>query len=292
MPGEVYRKQYSSALLRGDSEAAAGAVEEAIAEGMALSEIYMKLLAPSLRHVGDLWTAGKISVAQEHLATQITLAQMEKLRSLHRARNRLSYYVLTACVEGEEHFVGARMIADLFALEGWAVEFLGPNVPTSALIDMVRERRPHLLALSVTMKQGVQKVFQVIQGVRSVQVPPKVIVGGSAVHSPNLSRAKSPDWEMAADAVAGLKLGRNLLHSAHPKALLAEYLKNLGRRVRELRVGAGWTQQQLAEATKLARPYIVSVEGGNQNISIDVLLRLANALRVRPETLLSGRNPG
>jgi methanogenic corrinoid protein MtbC1/DNA-binding XRE family transcriptional regulator len=286
MGAEAFRKQYTGGLLRGDAEAAAEAVEAAISEGIGLSDIYLKILSPALKHVGDSWAAGKLNVGEEHLATQITLAEMEKLRRIHRARGRVTHRALVACVEGEEHFVGARMIADLFVLEGWAVDFLGPNVPTETMIQMVRQRRPHLLALSATMESGISNASRIIDQVKKLPVSPKILLGGSAVRQQQLARGKTPDWAAATDVAAGLKLGRNLLHSVHPKAVLEEYLKEFGRRVRELRGRAGWTQQQLADVTKLARAYIISVESGKQNVSLDVLLRIANALRVPPEDLL------
>ena len=287
MSATRHRKQYTSALVRGDAEEVADAVEEAIVEGMALSDIYLKILAPALQHVGELWAAGKLSVAEEHLATQITLSEMEKVRRIHRARGRLSYRVLVACVEGEEHFVGARMLADLFALEGWAVDFLGPNVPSATMIQMVKQRRPHLLALSATMKEGLPKAMRISEQVKKLPVRPNVLVGGSAVDGQQTVRGKNLDWAAASDISEGLKLGRNLLHSVHPKAVLEEYLREFGGRVRELRTRTGWTQQQLADVTKLARAYIISVESGKQNVSLDVLLRIANALRVPPESLLT-----
>lgn len=287
MSAARHRKQYTSALVRGDAEEVADTVEEAMVEGMALSDIYLKILAPALQHVGELWAAGKLSVAEEHLATQITLSEMEKVRRIHRARGRLSYRVLVACVEGEEHFVGARMLADLFALEGWAVDFLGPNVPSATMIQMVEQRRPHLVALSATMKKGLAKAMRISEQVKKLPVRPNVLVGGRAVDGQQAVRGKNLDWAAASDISEGLKLGRNLLHSVHPKAVLEEYLREFGGRVRELRTRTGWTQQQLADLTKLARAYIISVESGKQNVSLDVLLRIANALRVPPESLLT-----
>jgi len=69
--------------------------------------------------------------------------------------------------------------------------------------------------------------------------------------------------------------------------MLREYLLTLGRRVRELRTNKRWTQEELAQATRVTRVCIVAVEGGKQNVSMDILIRLANALSVSPELLLS-----
>ena len=78
--------------------------------------------------------------------------------------------------------------------------------------------------------------------------------------------------------------GHDLLR---PRNSERRFPKELGRRVRNLRQKTGWTQEQLAKATRLMRAYIVAVEGGKQNVSLDVVVRVANALGVTPERLLA-----
>lgn len=60
----------------------------------------------------------------------------------------------------------------------------------------------------------------------------------------------------------------------------------LGKRVRALRVGRGWRQEDLAHATGMQRSYVGGVERGERNIGFDNLLRLADALEVRVAELL------
>ena len=86
--------------------------------------------------------------------------------------------------------------------------------------------------------------------------------------------------------IEGVRLAKKILAPDRPKAILSDYLRELGRRVRDLRQKAGWTQEQLAKATRLTRAYIVAVEGGKQNVSMDVVIRVANGLGVAPDQLL------
>jgi DNA-binding XRE family transcriptional regulator len=92
--------------------------------------------------------------------------------------------------------------------------------------------------------------------------------------------------QVARDAFEGIEIVRKLLHADHPGGHLKEYQMVLARRVRDLRARKGWTQEQLAEATRVTRVCIVAVEGGKQNVSMDILVRLAGALGVAPEALL------
>jgi transcriptional regulator with XRE-family HTH domain len=59
-------------------------------------------------------------------------------------------------------------------------------------------------------------------------------------------------------------------------------LAAFGRRVKELRVAAGMTQARLAEQADLAIRNIQRIEAGELNILLTTMVRLANALQVRP----------
>jgi XRE family transcriptional regulator, regulator of sulfur utilization len=56
--------------------------------------------------------------------------------------------------------------------------------------------------------------------------------------------------------------------------------KAVGRRVRELRLKAGVSQEELAEQAGLHRNYVGSVERGERDIGITALARLTDALSI------------
>ena len=178
------------------------------------------------------------------------------------------------------------MVADLCLLKGWAVDFSGPNTPAGALVDMAERRHAHLVALSVTMQQGMAHVQSALDGLATLSPAPNVVLGGQLFADKSLPLNLYRGCVIARDAAEGIELIGKLLRADRPKAVLKEYLLALGRRVRDLRTKKGWTQEQLAEATRVTRVCIVAVEGGKQNVSMGILVRLANALSVAPEALL------
>lgn len=65
----------------------------------------------------------------------------------------------------------------------------------------------------------------------------------------------------------------------------------MGDNVRRLRERRGWTQDQLATRSDLHVTYISGIERGRRNVTIDVVARVADALKVRPGELLRERAP-
>jgi len=285
---EPNQAEYARALSEGNAEAANRVIEELVTRRCSLGEIYSQVITPSLTSIGDLWCNKEIGVAEEHLATQIVLSHLDRMSLMFAWRDRLSSYrVLVGCVEGERHWLGSRMFADLCASHGWSAEFLGPDVPDEALIDIVKKRAPQVVALSATMAPGVEHARRIVRALSTPANPPRIILGGQAITGLSPGQAFGAGCVVARDAADGLEIALKFLRANRPKVILKEYLLALGRRVRDLRSKKGWTQEQLAEGARVTRVCIVAVEGGKQNVSMDIVIRLANALGVSPEGLMT-----
>lgn len=63
--------------------------------------------------------------------------------------------------------------------------------------------------------------------------------------------------------------------------------RRVGRRIAELRVGRGDTQESFAEKLRLSTRYVQNVEQGRENLTLASLLRFADALDVSPSDLLA-----
>jgi transcriptional regulator with XRE-family HTH domain len=60
----------------------------------------------------------------------------------------------------------------------------------------------------------------------------------------------------------------------------------LGRNVRRLRDGKGWSQEAFADEAGIHRTYVSDIERGARNPTITVVERLAASLGVTPGSLL------
>src|SRR6478609_7224372 len=127
-------RAYADALLAGDQAAAEIAIREAMDAGLRTPQIDDVIIAPALWMVGELWERGEISVADEHLATEISLRVLALQREAQRmSSSRAGVSVMLAAPSGEHHVVALRMTANLLRDAGYRVVMLGGDVPPHAL---------------------------------------------------------------------------------------------------------------------------------------------------------------
>ena len=176
---ESLSERYGIALLSGEAEEAERAVREAYDEELPYGLIHAGVVAPALHRIGVLWERGEIGVAHEHLATQISMRVLALLRELFRvSRQRGDQRAMLAAVEGEHHIVGLQMAADLLEDGGYDVVMLGPDVPSSALAEIVSEQRPAIVALTATMPQSAARLGPAVEAASAAEPPPAVMIGG------------------------------------------------------------------------------------------------------------------
>jgi len=65
-----------------------------------------------------------------------------------------------------------------------------------------------------------------------------------------------------------------------------EELKEFGKRLRELRLQRGYSQEKLAEIAKMHRNYVGMIERGERNVTLLNIKKIARALDVEVGELL------
>jgi transcriptional regulator with XRE-family HTH domain len=62
-------------------------------------------------------------------------------------------------------------------------------------------------------------------------------------------------------------------------------IANIGRRIAELRVARGWTQEAFAEVLGMATQNVARIEQGRSDFRVTTLVRVATALECDPQVL-------
>ncbi len=171
---------YLAALRQGDRRRALHITRSALNEEVDIRDIYLEVFQPAMHEIGRLWETNEVTVAQEHLATAITQSVMAHIYPHIAVRPPIGRRVVATCIGGELHEIGIRMISDFFDMEGWDVFYLGANMPTDDVVQMVNAQQADLLAISATLNNHVIKARDMIKAVRASPrgAKVKIIVGG------------------------------------------------------------------------------------------------------------------
>jgi methanogenic corrinoid protein MtbC1 len=187
---------YLEALLRAERHVASRLVLDAVEGGVSVKDIYLHVFQPVQYEIGRLWQMNEISVAQEHYCTAATQLIMSQLYPHIFTTERVGRKLVAACVGGELHEVGVRMVADFFEMEGWDTYYLGANAPAETILEAVQERRADILGLSATMTFHVHLVTELVDQIRrsDAMAGVKILVGGYPFNTaPDLWRRVGAD---------------------------------------------------------------------------------------------------
>lgn len=206
--------RYLDVLLAGNRSEACRLVLDALDDGLPVKDVYLTVFEPVLVEVGRRWHARQLSAAQEHFCTATTQMAMSLMfPTLFNRPHVAPRKVVVACVSGEQHEVGARMVSDFFEMAGWQAYYLGANTPTADVILYLRQVQADVLAISVTLTPHLGRVADVIRTARAdetlAHVP--ILVGGYPFKQvPGLWQRMGADG-YAADAASAVDMAAGLL---------------------------------------------------------------------------------
>jgi MerR family transcriptional regulator, light-induced transcriptional regulator len=104
-----------------------------------------EIVMPLGEVIGDLWALGKLSVAVEHLASEVVVQQLKADLANGPADGPV---LLASCLSGEHHEWGFLVTLTQLQASGWRVHYLGADLPTKDLVDAAWTLVPRVVALS------------------------------------------------------------------------------------------------------------------------------------------------
>jgi MerR family transcriptional regulator, light-induced transcriptional regulator len=175
---------FGAALIRGDQRTSVNIFRAIRGQGRTFLEAELHLVQPAMYGIGRGWQNNRVSVAQEHMATAMVHGLLAREFASAEPEPPNDRSVVLAGVEGNQHIIGLRIVADAFELAGWDVRYLGPNTPTSSLVQLVRDERPDLVGLSAAMPHHLRSAREAIACLRAElgESCPAVLLGGLTIN--------------------------------------------------------------------------------------------------------------
>jgi MerR family transcriptional regulator, light-induced transcriptional regulator len=187
------QRAYADALLSGEPPAAELVIREAIDAGLPEATIDDRVIRPALVLVGDLWAEGRITIAEEHLATSISRRVLMLQREAFRvAWQRASQRILLAGAQDEQHVVGLEMAASVLLHAGYDVRMFGADLPVADIPAAVGRHRPAVVGFTSASSLSAVNLPEAFEAVRRAGSGTGIVVGGRGVDERLAVR-----WEVA-----------------------------------------------------------------------------------------------
>jgi methanogenic corrinoid protein MtbC1 len=167
--GPADRERWKLQLLQAidwmDEEKVASILAQAM-ESMPFETVVLELIQPVLYRIGDLWAAGRMSVASEHFGTEMLRSALGDLLTRSPQPWR-PHHVLVGCAPGEMHTIGALALALFLRNAGYRVTYLGANVEGESLKADLQRLQPAALCLSATTRAARDAVAELYRATRT-----------------------------------------------------------------------------------------------------------------------------
>ncbi|MFO0762132.1 MAG: MerR family transcriptional regulator [Byssovorax sp.] len=177
-PFALASERIVAAAVRLDPDALEREVSRSLTLGPAVT-LFDRVLGPALRRIGDLWHEGAITVAQEHLASQVAAGALLDLIRLSQPAEATRRVAL-ACFADEDHVLGLYGMALRFTSWGYRTVMIGARTPPTAIARITSTIAPDLVGLSVTIPPPSARARELVDAYADACHTTPWIVGGQA----------------------------------------------------------------------------------------------------------------
>jgi methanogenic corrinoid protein MtbC1 len=151
-----------------------------------IPNLYLNVLTPALNEWDCDYEVDRLCIWNEHVRSSIVRTIMEccypyiARKRRERSGDGRGPKVAVVCPVEEYHEIGARMVADIFALAGYDVTFAGANTPQDSFLEAVKVLKPLYVAVSISNYYTLISGRRVISQIKQWTPQSRIIVGGNA----------------------------------------------------------------------------------------------------------------
>lgn len=187
----VLRDTFIDSLIAGHYPEATDLIMNHRGPGTDLMLYNVHVFEPALKKIGLLWEAGEISIAEEHIITNVITRLMMRLEQdmNERTSPKKPHTVALMLVGAEEHELPLKMIEEVFKHHGWITFYLGKNIPVSSLEDFFRKNKIQVIGLSVSMSSHLNNCEVLVRAIKMMDpaIRPQVMLGGRAIENRSMA---------------------------------------------------------------------------------------------------------
>jgi methanogenic corrinoid protein MtbC1 len=163
------------------------------------------VILPYLADVGERWAGDRLTIAQEHFASQFIQV---RLHALSRGWDRgLGPRAVLAAAPGDHHTLGLTCFGIALSRLGWRIVFLGPATPIEVIGDVVAATGAALVVVSTSVAG---QLAASAEGLSELAALAPVALGGPAASAELARRCRATRLEDPIDGAAEVALAHDV----------------------------------------------------------------------------------
>ena len=182
---EKIKEKLYKRLTQGDIEESLKIYEECI-KNFDTIKFLDNIFKPVMYKIGADWEKGVISIATEHVASNIAQTLVKNIRE--QVNKRANKKKILICVPiGEEHHLGCDVLETYLSLKGFKIYNMGTSIPTESILNFIDSNKPDAIILSITIKDNLLAGQRLVKKIKKEYDIP-IFVGGLAVQGEKIPK--------------------------------------------------------------------------------------------------------
>ena len=148
-----------------------------------IADFFDKILRPVMVKIGKDWETGKITIATEHVASNIAQTLVKIIMEQSSGTGNKKKVMICVPV-GEEHHIGCDVLETYLTIKGFKVFNMGTSIPTESIMGFINMKKPDIVLISITIQDNIlagQRLAKKIRGQSKIPI----LVGGYAMQIEN-----------------------------------------------------------------------------------------------------------
>ena len=189
-------------------------------------------LMDGMKHVGDLFGAGKMFLPQVVKSARVmkkAVAYLEPFMEAEKAakgRSESERTFVIATVKGDVHDIGKNIVGVVLACNGYKVVDLGVMIPIQEILKSAREHKADLIGMSGLITPSLDEMATNLKDLEREGFSTPVLIGGATTSRAHTAIKLAPHYTGAvvhvADASLAIEVCANLLSDERRKAYVKE----------------------------------------------------------------------
>ena len=150
------------------------------------SDFFDRILKPVMYRIGEEWATNKISIATEHVASNVAQTLVKIIMDqVSGAGNKKK--ILICVPVGEEHHLGCDVLETYLSIKGFKVYNMGTSIPTESILTFIDNNNPDIVLVSITLDENIPAGQRLVRKIKNEFTIP-ILIGGFALQSEKIPK--------------------------------------------------------------------------------------------------------